>query len=236
MKLMNLLRLLCPVILLLCLQLPLSAQKKGDLWFYGLDLLNPNMTQFDFKAGKIGSAEQKVFTQIWLERRFNPKEKGPFKLQNGLRFELQALQREGLTLQNQSVQSSWFRIPVMWTQTMPRFYKDDEKPLFELQSGLGYHIAFSQYIEAGGQGVREEPSYWVHGLQGMLGINFYVQSGTMLNLSWRYSVDLGISGNETADPKLFYQDSGFSIGIASSFADTARRFKAMKNWRKARRK
>lgn len=211
------------------------AQSKGSLWYYGLDLQNLNMTQFDYTFGKIGSAEQRLSTQIWLERRFKSKTKGPFTTQNGLRLELQTFSREGQTLQNFPVQSAWFRVPVMWTQTMPRFFKDETHPLFEMQSGIGYHFAYSQYIEAGGLPVAEAPSYWVHGPQALLGINFYIQSGTMINLGWRFAFDLGVIGNEANDPKLFYMDNGFSIGFSSSFADTGRRMRAVKAWRKDKR-
>lgn len=233
-KRMNQLRLLLLFLISLHFLSSVEAQTKGDFWFYGLDIMNPNMTQFDYERGKIGVAEQRVSTQVWLERRFKQRLRGPFLYQNGLRLELQSFSRSGIGNDGLPVSSGWLRVPLMWMQHMPRFIKDDKHPIFEMQTGIGYYLAKPYYYDTLSF-LLTDHNYWSHGVQAMIGLNFYIQSGSAIQLGWRINFDAGRIGENSENAALQYQDAGFSIGFSSSFADTSRRMKAVKAWRNARR-
>jgi hypothetical protein len=212
----------------------ITAQTPNRGWHYGSEISTVWSRQFDWQIPILDNTGSVFRIQTWGEYRFKAKARGPFTIQNGLRFDVQSFLRDVLIWPRQ-YETGFFRIPFTWTMHQPRYLRDEKHPLFEMSTAIGPHITLP--FAGDTDFIPPQPFAPSLGIYTALGIEFYIQTGSRLTLNFQASTDfipLEGSGGSRYSPLFF--DSGFSIGFASSFADTRIRAKAMKEYRKKKKK
>jgi hypothetical protein len=201
------------------------AQDRPHHWHFGVNLINPNYTQYDLKLGRLSDAKPNFGTDTWVEYRFKLKQKGAFQVQEGILGGLQMFSRQGVQ-RGSSVQTQHYRMPICWTRTMPRMIQGDKRPLLESRSGIGVYFDKPVWL-AGPPSLIENNrlTNWNIGMQAEFQLDFHIQAGTRVVLGWRLSADLATIGGSKDVFDMRYFEHGFTFGFANTFDDVKDRRK-----------
>lgn len=203
-------------------------------WQYGMDVQFSKARLFSWEAGYLSGLNSNTGIIYWFEYRFKEKERGPFKYQDGFRTDIQLYLRNVPDAVTGSINSQWLRFPFWWTRTLPRILKDEKHPIFELNTGVGYYLAKPISVSNRFTTIQKQ-NYSTHGFLGEIGLAFYLQTGSRINVNFNYSMDLGALNVAPTDEVLKFIDRGMTVGFSSSFSDTRLRMQAMRKAQRERR-